>query len=129
MRVGGKDDVAAAVSVWQSGERLRSQPPGPARTTRVRTALRSPASLLLVAGEPVAAMLLVELLDRRLEVTMLCVAPQHRSTGAARALVAAVRARFPVVHGWSTEPDCCEALGFVRTGRQRDGAVEVVSDQ
>ena len=111
--------------MWQSGQRAISQPPGQARTTRVRTALRSPASLLLVAGDPVAAMLLVELAERRLEVTMLCVEPGHRRAGAARALVGAVRERFPVVHAWSEEPDLCVALGFAPTGERRDGAVEV----
>lgn len=72
------------------------------------------------------AMLLVELLGRRLEVTMLCVEPDHRRTGAARALVDAVRARFPVVHAWSEEPDICVAIGFTPTGELREGAVELL---
>lgn len=71
-------------------------------------------------------MLLVELVERRLEVTMLCVEPGHRRAGAARALLAGLRQRFPVVHAWSEEPDLCVALGFAPTGRKRDSAVELV---
>ena len=104
-----------------------SQPPGQGRTTAARSRLRSPTALLLVAGEPVVGMLLVELVAKRLEVTMLLVAPDHRHAGVARALVEALLARFPAVSAWSTAPEAYEALGFVRTGRTRDDEVELTA--
>lgn len=107
-------------------QRAASQPPGAARATRVRSSLRAPTSLLLVAGEPVVGMALVELAGRRLEVTMLCVHPDHQGAGVARALVRAVVARYPTVTAWTLEPERCEALGFTRTGVVRDdGSVEL----
>ena len=111
-------------------QRAASQPPGAARATRVRSALRAPTSLLLVAGEPVVGMLLVELAGRRLEVTMLCVHPDHQGDGIGRALVTAVVDRYPTVAAWTVEPERCEALGFARTGAVRDdGSVELVPAQ
>lgn len=111
-------------------QRAASQPPGAARATRVRSALRAPTSLLLVAGEPVVGMALVELTGRRLEATMLCVHPDHQGAGVARALVTAVVARYPTVTAWTLEPERCERLGLVRTGSVRDdGRVEVAPAQ
>ncbi|MCW2615070.1 MAG: hypothetical protein JWN08_2064 [Frankiales bacterium] len=104
-----------------------SQPPGQARTTRARSALRSPTSLLLVAGEPVVGMLLVELVGTRLELTMLFVHPSQQRTGTGRSLVTALVGRFPAVSAWSAAPEVCEALGFRRTGRARDDEVELSS--
>jgi ribosomal protein S18 acetylase RimI-like enzyme len=127
VRVGSARDVDAALAVWRACERERSQPPGQGRTTRARDALRAPTSLLLVAGEPVVGMLLVELVARRLELTMLFVEPDSQRAGVARSLVDALLARYPVVHAWSTTPDACVALGFTPTGVTRDGAVEVSS--
>ena len=107
-------------------QRAASQPPGAARASRVRSALRAPTSLLLVAGEPVVGMALVELAGQRLEVTMLCVHPDHRGEGVARALVTAVVDRYPTVATWTVEPERYEALGFARTGAVRDdGSVEL----
>lgn len=108
-------------------QRAASQPPGAARTTRVRTALRAPTSLLLVAGEPVVGMLLVELAGQRLEVTMLCVHPDRRRAGVGRALVRAAAERYPGIACWSADPKLCEALGLVRTGGVRDDEVELVA--
>ena len=91
-------------------------------------ALRSPTSLLLVAGAPVTGMLLLELAGDRLVVTMLAVDPPSRRQGVARALTTALLARYPTVTTWSTAPELCQALGMVRTGATRDdGAVELTS--
>lgn len=113
--------------MWRSALVAASQPPGQGRTTAARSRLRSPTALLLVAGDPVVGLLLVELVATRLEVTMLVVAPDHRSTGVGRALVDALLARFPAVSAWSTAPQACEALGFVRTGRTRADEVELAT--
>ena len=94
----------------------------------MRDRLRSPASLHLVVGEPVVGVLLVELVDRRLELTLLCVHPDDQRSGLGGALVAAALARYPALTAWSAEPATCEALGLVRTGAVRDdGAVELTS--
>lgn len=116
-----------ALGVWRAALVAASQPPGQGRTTAARGRLRSPTSFLLVAGEPVVGMLLVELVAKRLEVTLLVVAPDARRAGIARALVAALLARFPAVSTWSTAPETCEALGFVRTGRTRTDEVELAA--
>lgn len=116
-----------ALAVWRAALVATSQPPGQGRTTAARSRLRSPTSLLLVAGDPVVGLLLVELVAERLEVTLLVVAPDHRRAGVAAALVAALLARFPAVSAWSTAPQVCEALGFTRTGRTRDGEVELAT--
>ena len=126
VRVGTARDVEPALGVWRACERDRSQPPGAARTTRTRDALRAPTSLLLVAGEPVAGVLLVALVGKRLEVALLCVEPSVRRTGVARSLVDALRARYPDVAVWSEQPEVCEALGAVRTGDVRGEQVELV---
>ena len=127
VRVGTAYDVEPALAVWAATQRAASQPPGPARTHRVRAALRSPTSLVLVAGEPVVGLLLAELSDRRLELTMLCVAPAQQRTGVGRALVDALLDRYPVVATWTAQPALAESLGFARTGRVRDDEVELVS--
>ncbi len=93
----------------------------------MRTALRSPTSLLLVSGDPVVGMLLVELVGKRLELTVLVVDPAHQRTGVARALVGGLLSRYPDVACWSASPEVCEALGFVRTGAELDDAVELRS--
>lgn len=127
VRIGTAYDVEAALAVWAATQREASQPPGPARTHRVRAALRSPTSLVLVAGDPVVGMLLAELSDRRLELTMLCVAPAQQRTGVGRALVGALLDRYPVVATWTAQPAVAESLGFTRTGRARDADVELVT--
>ena len=112
--------------MWVAVQRAASQPPGSARTARVRAKLRAPTSLLLVAGDPVVGMLLVALVTRRLEVTMLCVHPDHQRVGVGRSLVAAAVGRYPTIAAWSSEPAVCEALGLARTGVTRDdGSVEL----
>ena len=114
--------------MWVAVQRAASQPPGSARTARVRAELRAPTSLLLVAGDPVVGMLLVALVTRRLEVTMLCVHPDHQRVGVGRCLVAAAVGRYPTIAAWSSEPAVCEALGLARTGVTRDdGWVEVAA--
>ena len=72
-------------------------------------------------------MLLVELVGQRLELALLAVDPAHQRAGVARALIGGLLSRYPDVAGWSTTPEVCEALGFVRTGAERDGAVELRS--
>ena len=126
VRVGTARDVEPALAVWRACEQARSQPPGTARTTRTRDRLRSPSSLLLVTGEPVVGVLLVELVAKRLEVALLCVQPSVQRTGVARSLVEALRSRYPAVAAWSEQPEVCEALGLVRTGELRDEQVELV---
>lgn len=116
-----------ALAVWRAALVAASQPPGQGRTSATRSRLRSPTSLLLVTGDPVVGVLLVELVAKRLEVTMLVVTPDHRRTGVARAMVEGLLARFPAVCAWSTAPEVCEALGFTRTGRTRDDEVELAT--
>ena len=126
VRVATDRDVEPALAVWRASERARSQPPGPARTSRTRDALRAPTSLVLVAGDPVHGVLLVQLVGTRLEIGLLCVEPTARRTGVARSLVEALQARYPDVAAWSEQPEVCEALGLVRTGAARGAAVEVL---
>ena len=79
-----------------------------------------------MAGDPVVGMLLVALVTRRLEVTMLCVHPDHQRVGVGRSLVAAAVGRYPTIAAWSSEPAVCETLGLARTGVMRDdGSVEL----
>ena len=114
--------------MWVAVQRAASQPPGSARTARVRAELRAPTSLLLVAGDPVVGMVLVALVTRRLEVTLLCVHPDHQRVGVGRSLMAAAVGRYPTIAAWSSEPAVCEALGLARTGVTRDdGWVEVAA--
>ena len=127
VRVGTAYDVGPALAVWAATQRAASQPPGPARAGRVRAALRSPTGLLLVAGDPVVGMLLVELADRQLVLTMLSVAPGSQRSGVGRALVGALLDRYPVVSTWTEQPAAAEALGFTRTGRTREAEVELVT--
>ena len=75
-------------------------------------------------------MALVELAGQRLELTMLCVHPDHQGGGVGRALLKAAVDRYPAVAAWTAEPERCEALGFVRTGAVRaEGSVEVAPAQ
>lgn len=68
-------------------------------------------------------MLLVELVGRQLELTMLHVHPDAQRRGAARALLEALLQRYPDVVAWTDRPQALEALGLVRTGDERDGQV------
>lgn len=104
-------------------QRAASQPPGAGRTAAFRASLRSATSLLLVAAQPVVGLLLVELVDRRLQLTQLHVHPEHQRRGVGRSLVAALLQRYPQV--WCAQPELALPLGLVRTGREDGDAVEL----
>jgi ribosomal protein S18 acetylase RimI-like enzyme len=97
VRVATELDESGALDVLRADGETTGRQPSKARLAAVRATLRSPTTLALVAddGGPVLGLLVAELRGARLEVTLLCVTPEHRSRGAGRALVRALLDRYP----------------------------------
>ena len=111
-RVATELDEAEALDVLRADGEATGNQPSKARLAAVRAVLRSPTTLALVADDhgPVVGLLVAELRGTRLEVSLLCVAPQSRGRGAGRALVRALLDRYPT----ASFPDPAIAQ-FVRT--------------
>ncbi|MCW2607428.1 MAG: family N-acetyltransferase [Frankiales bacterium] len=142
VRTGTGLDEDAAVAVWQAAQADRGRRSGGTRTQRVRASLRSRDALLLVAerDDAVVGVLLAglardddgRLVPGLLEVSLLAVVPRAQRSGAGRALLDGLLARYPRVAAW-VDPDDLPALGVLGaaglrpTGRTRPGAVHLAS--
>jgi ribosomal protein S18 acetylase RimI-like enzyme len=106
VRVATGLDEPDALDVLRADGEATGRQPSKARLAAVRATLRSPGTLALVAddGGPVVGLLVAELRGRRLEVTLLCVAPEHRRQGCGRALVRALRERYPAAADATDDP-------------------------
>lgn len=112
VRVATHLDEHDALDVLRADGEATGRQPSKARLATVRATLRSPTTLTLLAddGGPVVGLLVAELRGARLELTLLCVAPEHRGRGAGRALVRALLDRYPDVDA----PDPA-TMQFLRT--------------
>ena len=99
VRVATQLDEEAALEVVRADGETTGRQPSKATLAALRAVLRSPTSLTLVAEDdgPVLGLLVTELRGRELQLTLLCVAPDHRRRGAGRALVRALLERYPDV--------------------------------
>ena len=98
-RVATALDEAAALDVVRADGETTGRQPSKATLAALRAVLRSPSTLTLVAddGGTVVGLVVAELRGRELQLSLLCVAPQHRRRGAGRALVRALLERYPGV--------------------------------
>lgn len=131
-------DETAMVAVWADALAARGLPPSRTRQSQLRSALRGPLALGLVAvdGPAVVGVLLAEPWrheDGRpvpgvLHLAMLSVAPAAQRQGHGSDLVAALLARYPCVRLRARDAvPFFEALGFRSTGRGSDAGVELES--
>ena len=137
IRLGTRYDEGPALAVWHAANAARGRPPGAARRTRVRTKLRAPDALLMVAEDDgtVVGMLLAELgrdadgegpvLPGLLHLSMLFVAPERDGHEVRGALLDALRGRYPWIRAWAAAGDDAALVtyasaGFVPTGRRQD---------
>ena len=117
-RVATQLDEAAALDVVRADGDATGRQPSKATLAALRALLRSPTTLALVVAEgggPVVGLLVAELRDRVLVLSLLCVAPEHRRRGAGRALVRALLARYPDVTAATDDPVTQELLIRERT--------------
>ena len=119
-RVATQLDEAAALDVVRADGETTGRQPSKATLAGLRAVLRSPATLALVAddGGPVVGLLVAELRGRELQLSLLCVAPEHRGRGAGRALVRALLERYPDVTPATDEPGALALLEQERTSRR-----------
>jgi predicted N-acetyltransferase YhbS len=106
IRVATQLDEAAALDVVRGDGEATGRQPAKATLAALRAVLRSPTTLALVAddGGTVVGLLVAELRGRELQLSLLCVAPEHRRRGAGRGLVRALLARYPDVAPATDEP-------------------------
>ena len=106
VRVATQLDEAAALDVVRADGEVTGRQPSKATLAALRGVLRSPTALTLVADDEgtVVGLLVAELRGRQLQVTLLCVAPEHRRRGAGRALVRALVERYPDVVDATDDP-------------------------
>jgi predicted N-acetyltransferase YhbS len=135
VRVATAYDEQPVLDVLRADGDATGRQPSKARLAAVRATLRSPASLTLVADDAgeVVGVLRAELADDdpgRLRLGLLCVTPERRRTGIARALVRALLDRFGSVAAWTADEAVTALLvgeGFVPSGRTgEDTASELV---
>jgi ribosomal protein S18 acetylase RimI-like enzyme len=125
VRVATQLDEAAALDVVRADGEATGRQPSKTTLAALRAVLRSPTALTLVADDEdvVTGLLVAELRGRELQLTLLCVAPEHRRRGAGRALVRALVERYPDVVAATDEPGALALLGQQRTFQERfDGA-------
>jgi ribosomal protein S18 acetylase RimI-like enzyme len=105
-RVATQLDEAAALDVVRADGEATGRQPSKATLAGLRSVLRSPTALTLVADDDgaVVGLLVAELRGRELQLSLLCVAPEHRRRGAGRALVGALLERYPDVTAATDEP-------------------------
>jgi ribosomal protein S18 acetylase RimI-like enzyme len=98
-RVATQLDEDAALDVLRADGETTGRQPSKATLAALRAVLRSPTALTLVADDDgtVVGLLVAELRGRELQLSLLCVAPEHRRRGAGRALVRALLERYPDV--------------------------------
>ena len=130
-------DENAAIAVWAAARSATGLSPSDARRTQVRSKLRAPLALGLVAqdGDGVIVGLLLAELGRSddgagtitpglLHLSMLFVAPERQRADVGRTLVEALTARYGWVSAWSPADNpgalgCLQACGFALTGREQ----------
>jgi len=116
-RVATSLDEAAALDVVRADGDATGRQPSKARLAELRAVLRSPATLALVADDDgtVLGLLVAELRGRQVQLSLLCVAPEHRRRGAGRALVRALLERYPAVTATTDDPVTRELLARERS--------------
>ena len=129
-------DETAAVAIWAASRSSLGRSPSDARRTQIRSKLRAPLALALIAehdnARPVG-LLLAELgraddgqgkvTPGLLHLSMLFVEPEQQRTGIGRALVQALTARYGWVSVWAAADNagalgCLQSCGFVLSGRE-----------
>ena len=112
IRVATSLDEAAALDVVRADGETTGRQPSKATLAALRAVLRSPTALTLVADDDgaVVGLLVAELRGRELQLSLLCVAPEHRRRGAGRALVRALLERYPDVTAAVEDPVTRELL-------------------
>ncbi len=120
-RVATSLDEAAALEVVRADGETTGRQPSKATLAALRAVLRSPTTLTLVAddGGAVVGLLVAELVGRELQLSLLCVAPEHRRRGAGRSLVHALLERYPDV---TAATDQAGALALLDQERRRSQA-------
>ena len=118
VRVATQLDEAAALDVVRADGETTGRQPSKATLASLRAVLRSPRTLTLLAVEDAAVvgLLVAELRGRDVQLSLLCVVPEHRRRGAGRALVRALLERYPTVVA-AVEDDA--VLGLL--GREQAG--------
>ena len=118
-RVATQLDEEAALDVVRADGDATGRQPSKAALAALRALLRSPTALTLVAddGGAVVGVLVAELRGRELQLSLLCVAPEHRRRGAGRALVRALLDRYPDVSAATDEAGALALLEQERTPR------------
>ena len=111
-RVATQLDEAAALDVVRADGETTGRQPSKATLATLRSVLRSPTTLALLAEDDatVLGLLVAELRGRELRLSLLCVAPEHRGRGAGRALVRALLDRYPDVVAATEEPGALALL-------------------
>ena len=106
VRVATQLDEVSALDVVRADGETTGRQPSKATLSALRSVLRSPTSLTLVAEDDgvVLGLLVTELRGRELQLSLLCVAPEHRRRGAGRALVRALLERYPDVTAVTDAP-------------------------
>lgn len=140
VRIATGYDEVAVLALWTAARAADGRSPSDACRTRVRTKLRAPAALVLLAedlaGQP-QGMLLAELgrdqdgagpvTPGLLHLSMLFVAPHHQRAGVGQVLLGRLTSRYPWVRGWAGAGDhtlsrCLLAAHFTPTGREHGAA-------
>ena len=118
-RVATALDEAAALDVVRADGETTGRQPSKATLAALRSVLRSPTTLAVVAEDDgaVLGLLVAELRGRELQLSLLCVAPEHRHRGAGRALVRALLYRYPSVVAATEEPGALALLEQERGSR------------
>ena len=116
VRVATQLDEAAALDVVRADGEATGRQPSKATLAALRSVLRSPTALTLLADDDgaVVGLLVAELRGRELQLSLLCVAPEHRRRGAGGALVRALLERYPDVTTAVDDPVTHELLARER---------------
>lgn len=106
VRVATQLDEAAALDVVRADGDATGRQPSRATLAALRAVLRASTTLTLVADDDgaVVGLLVAELRGRQLQLSLLCVAPEHRGRGAGRALVRSLLQRYPDVTTATDDP-------------------------
>ena len=129
LRVATQLDEARVLDVLRADGEATGRQPSKARLAQVRAVLRAPGTLTLVADDDgaVVGVLVAELVRTdegvRLELSLLCVAPDRRRAGVGRALVQGLLDRFATVAAWvpaGATQDLLGSAGFAPSGRTRE---------
>ena len=120
IRVATQLDEPAALDVVRADGEATGRQPSKATLAALRSVLRSPTTLALLADDDgaVVGLLVAELRGRELQLSLLCVAPASRSRGTGSALVEALLERYPDVRPATDEPGALHLLERARRTSQ-----------